>query len=286
MHAHRVASRIAVPAAFPRAAILKVANHPLLPQFSSGLNRTSSSQVRRKVNTPELFRSRGNVVRLNEKTTNYGRVHRAPPATSPPDSMSLPEFFPPDISVRCARHPLCLSAWHTCSGWHYVHIHTHTHTYSFTHWYSYLCALRNAITSSKFRYHGNFCNSVRWGIWRYILHVLYEGNETNSELITLFRIISYLMPRRINPQINRSSSRGTNSPLCNIENERRNAGRGKQLIYHSARSSKAGKEINMFNNGWGFAGITRIKIIPFSCSARNLTVPVLSSWNSCTSGQP
>lgn len=60
------------PAAFPRAAILKVANHPLLPQFSSDLNRTSSSQVRRKANTPELSRSRGNVVALNEKTTtNY-----------------------------------------------------------------------------------------------------------------------------------------------------------------------------------------------------------------------
>lgn len=130
----RVASRIALPAAFPRAAILKVANHPLLPQFSSGLNRTSSSQVRRKVNMPELFRSRGNVVRLNEKTTNYGRVHRvhrAPPATPPPDSMSLPEFFSPDISVRCARHPLCLSAWHTRSVWHYVH--THTHAYIFVY---------------------------------------------------------------------------------------------------------------------------------------------------------
>lgn len=30
---------------------------------------------------------------LNEETTNYGRVHRAPPTTPPPDSMSLPEIF-------------------------------------------------------------------------------------------------------------------------------------------------------------------------------------------------
>lgn len=108
MHARRDASTVE-PAAFPRAAILKVANHPLLPQFSNGPNRTSLSQVRTKANTPELSRSRGNVVPLNEKTTKYGRVRRIAlsPSLPPsrPDSMSLPEFFSPDISARCARHP-------------------------------------------------------------------------------------------------------------------------------------------------------------------------------------
>lgn len=131
MHARRIVSRstVVVPAAFPRAAILKVANHPLLPQFSSGLNRTSSSQVRRKANTPELSRSRGNVVWLNEKTTNYGRVRRALSL----DSMSLPEFFTPDISVRCARHPPCLRLAIAPFGTVYTHIFVYSLIFLFTH---------------------------------------------------------------------------------------------------------------------------------------------------------
>lgn len=141
--AHRRASGVSAGCYFKSCQSLVIA-----PVFQHGLNRTSSSQVRRKVNMPES-RSRGNVVWLNEKTTNVYIVHR--PLCHPLIRWVCSNFSHPTFS--CGAFDIrFVFFFGNCFIWHYVQIYFRLLTgYSYLH-----TVVRDTISSTKFWYRGNF----------------------------------------------------------------------------------------------------------------------------------